>query len=71
MGTRRDTFTAAEDLVSIGVVAAMHGVTVGTIRNWERAGKIRATRTLGGHRRYLRSEVEQLLQPSSREQEVS
>jgi excisionase family DNA binding protein len=41
--------------------AAKFGVTVQTLRNWARAGKISAIRTLGGHRRYREAEVSRLL----------
>ena len=37
---------------TIGEVAKRHGVTVGTVRAWDRAGKIKSVRTPGGHRRY-------------------
>jgi excisionase family DNA binding protein len=33
------------------------GVDVTTLANWHRAGKITATRTIGGHRRYPEAEV--------------
>lgn len=33
------------------------GVDVRTLANWDRAGKITAQPTLGGHRRYRESEV--------------
>jgi excisionase family DNA binding protein len=33
------------------------GVDVRTLANWDRAGKITAQSTLGGHRRYRESEV--------------
>lgn len=32
-----------------------------TVTRWEKAGKITALRTLGGHRRYRAAEVEALL----------
>jgi predicted site-specific integrase-resolvase len=40
-------------LVGIGEMARRMGVTVATLRRWERVGKIEPRlRTLGGHRRY-------------------
>lgn len=48
----------------IGEVARLAGVTVATVRNWERAGKIKAFRTPGGQRRFWLSEVKAAL-PSS------
>ena len=38
--------------LSIKEAAALLGVTTTTLRNWEKAGKIRSFRTSGGHRRY-------------------
>lgn len=40
------------------------GVHAQTLRDWERAGRIHSRRTPGGHRRYLRSDVEALMAPS-------
>jgi excisionase family DNA binding protein len=37
---------------SIGEVADKLGVTVATVRVWEKTGKIKAIRTPGGHRRF-------------------
>jgi len=39
-------------LISIGNAARLAGVTVDTLREWEKAGQIHAQRTAGGHRRY-------------------
>lgn len=44
-------------------VADMFRVDPKTVTRWAKAGKISATRTLGGHRRYHRDEVERLLEP--------
>ena len=41
--------------------AALLGVSVDTLRKWERKGLIRAVRTKGGHRRIPLSEVEKIL----------
>lgn len=41
--------------------AALFGASPRTLRNWARAGKISAQRTLGGHRRYRESEVRALI----------
>lgn len=46
------------DLVPIGEVARFFGVTVATVRRWEREGKISAQRTPGGQRRFNRAEIE-------------
>lgn len=46
-------------------VAEMFGVDPKTITRWAKAGKLKATRTLGGHRRYRESEVNRLLEENS------
>jgi excisionase family DNA binding protein len=35
----------------------MYGVDPRTVARWAKAGKVTAVRTLGGHRRFYRSEV--------------
>jgi len=49
-----------EELLTPNEVAELFGVTPRTLVRWEQARKLRAIRTLGGHRRYLRSQVEAL-----------
>ncbi|MFN4000911.1 MerR family DNA-binding transcriptional regulator [Microcella sp.] len=44
----------------IGEVARMLGVSVGTLRNWEKSGKIATFRTPGGQRRFRAEDVEAL-----------
>lgn len=44
----------------IGEVARLTGVTVPTVRNWDRTGKIKSFRTAGGQRRFPMSEVERI-----------
>jgi DNA-binding transcriptional MerR regulator len=47
---------------SIGAVARMTGVAVGTLRTWEeRYGLVVASRSAGGQRRYTRDQLEQLM----------
>lgn len=53
----------AEELMTPAEVAAMFGVQAKTVAAWARAGRLDAVRTLGGHRRYRRADVEQLLGP--------
>jgi len=49
-------------LYSIGAVARMTGVAVGTLRTWEeRYGLVVASRSGGGQRRYSRDQLEQLM----------
>lgn len=54
----RDTQNNEADLVPIGEAARIFGVTVATVRRWEREGKISAERTPGGQRRFNRAEIE-------------
>lgn len=49
--------------VSIGKAAKEAGVTVTTLREWDKAGKVKSERTPGGHRRY---DIESVLNYSSR-----
>lgn len=57
-----DMHTYTEDVaLPIGEVARMAGVTVATVRNWERAGKISSFRTPGGQRRFPLAEVNRAL----------
>jgi len=46
-------------------VAALFRVDPKTVTRWADAGKMTAVRTLGGHRRYRRDEVQNLLVASS------
>lgn len=54
----KDTESNEADLVPIGEAARIFGVTVATVRRWEREGKISAERTPGGQRRFNRAEIE-------------
>ena len=46
-----------EKLLTPGEVALRFRVDPKTVTRWARAGKLTSLRTLGGHRRYLESEV--------------
>jgi excisionase family DNA binding protein len=48
-------------LIPIGEAARILGVSVATMRRWDRLGKLTAIRTLDGHRRYRRAELEALV----------
>jgi len=50
----------SSDLLRTGVAAAIVGVHPQTLRNYEAAGHISATRTIGGERRFRRGDVENL-----------
>ncbi len=56
--------TTAADLMTPAEVADLFRVNPKTVTRWERAGKIRCIRTLGGHRRFLAVEMRQLAQVS-------
>jgi excisionase family DNA binding protein len=49
------------DLMTSAQVAKAFGVDVKSVPRWAKAGKIRSFRTPGGHRRYLRGEVQALM----------
>jgi excisionase family DNA binding protein len=50
-----------ERLLTPAEVASMFRVDPKTVTRWARDGRLTAVRTLGGHRRYLESEVLALL----------
>lgn len=51
-----------DELMTPGEVARLFGVDPKTVSRWAAAGKLRARRTLGGHRRYSAAEVHGLLE---------
>lgn len=56
--TRND---AEPQKLSAGEASRYLGVSVETLRVWERKGLLQPQRTLGGHRRYSREELDALL----------
>jgi len=50
----------AEVLLTPREVAELFGVDPKTVTRWAKAGKLTSIRTLGGHRRFRESEVEDL-----------
>ena len=50
----------AEVLLTPREVAELFGVDPKTVTRWAKAGKLTTIRTLGGHRRFRKSEVEDL-----------
>jgi excisionase family DNA binding protein len=48
-------------LLTPSEVAQLFRVNPKTVTRWARAGKITAIRTLGGHRRFRRSEIQECL----------
>ncbi len=55
----------AGKLLTPAEVATMFRVDPKTVTRWAKAGKLTAIRTLGGHRRYQATEVQNLLRPDS------
>ena len=53
--------TEQEVLLTPAEVAKLLRVDPKTVTRWAKAGKLTAIRTLGGHRRYRKSEVQSLL----------
>jgi len=49
-----------EKLYSLQEACEFLGVSPSTIRRWEKAGKIRCLRTLGGQRRVPESEIQRI-----------
>lgn len=54
-----------DEMLSISAAAQIAGVHVGTLRRWEKTGRLRPARTPGGQRRYRRRDVVELLQPTA------
>jgi excisionase family DNA binding protein len=53
-----------EVLLTPAEVAKLFRVDPKTVTRWAKAGKLTAIRTLGGHRRYRKTEVQSLLSAS-------
>ena len=52
-----------KDYLTVGEAAQMLGVTSSTMRNWDRAGKLKPVRhPVNGYRLYKRIDLESLLQ---------
>lgn len=54
-------YEPVEELLTPAEVAKMFRVSPKTVTRWARAGRIRAIRTLGGHRRFRADEIRGLL----------
>jgi len=54
------------ELLTPREVASLLRVDQRTLLRWEKAGKIRACRTLGGHRRYYAAEISSILNGKTR-----
>jgi excisionase family DNA binding protein len=49
------------ELLTPGEVAQMFRVDPKTVTRWAQSGRLRSVRTIGGHRRYYKTEIEALL----------
>jgi excisionase family DNA binding protein len=47
--------------LSISEVSEKLGVSISTVREWERKGKLTSIRTVGGHRRYQEDDLKKLM----------
>ncbi|MGI6427231.1 MAG: IS607 family transposase [Natronincolaceae bacterium] len=56
-----------EKMISISKASKILGVDIRTLQRWDNDGKLKAYRTLGGHRRYKLSEIESLISDSIKE----
>jgi excisionase family DNA binding protein len=59
-----DMMPGFEELLTPAEVALLFQVDPKTVTRWAQAGKLSSVRTLGGHRRYSKSEVMKLLADS-------
>lgn len=57
----------SEKLISIKKAAELLGTDTKTLRRWDTSGKLKSTRTAGGHRRYRLSDIEKLQGISAKE----
>ena len=60
-----ETTSPIAELLTPAQVAKMFHVDPKTVTRWAQAGKLTYMRTLGGHRRYRRDEVLELLRVST------
>ena len=60
----------SDRLLTPAEVAAIFKVDPKTVTRWARDGKLTSIRTLGGHRRYNESEVNDLLKKHSTERKA-
>jgi predicted site-specific integrase-resolvase len=58
------------DYLTVKAAATLLGVCPGTLRNWDRAGKLRPTRhPMNGYRLYRRSDLEAVLASAAGERD--
>jgi len=56
----RNASNSPSDLILSSEAARILGISAQSVRAWENAGRLRATKTAGGVRLFSRAEVEQL-----------
>ncbi|MCS4255905.1 excisionase family DNA binding protein [Rhodococcus erythropolis] len=61
----RNDLGGGDELLTPRQVAALFHVNTKTVARWAQAGKIGSTTTVGGHRRYRRTEILALLRDLS------
>lgn len=62
-----NTSPGSQQMLTTSEVSALFRVDPKTVTRWAKAGRLTSYRTLGGHRRYLESEVRALLAESERQ----
>ena len=50
-----------QELISIGEAASILGVSIDTLRRWDKSGKLKPIKSKGGHRIYNRFQIELFL----------
>lgn len=58
-----------EQLLTMAEVAQILNVSQTTLRNWDKQGKLKALKTLGGHRRYPKSQIETIFDYTASQEE--
>lgn len=60
-----------ELFLTIYDAAQLLGVSIQTLRNWDESNYFSPSRTVGGHRRYLKSDIDEFIKGKKRKQVVS
>jgi len=62
LGRTKKTTSKLRDYLTVAEAAELLGVSASTLRNWDRAGKLRASRhPVNGYRLYERADLVRLL----------
>lgn len=67
---RNEAMASFGSLMTPAEVAKLFRVDPKTVTRWAQSGKLSSLRTLGGHRRYRREEVEKLLQENIQDESL-